>query len=128
MAQVLTKHERREFSRIALHRPAIIEVTGARTACELLDISLRGALVQAPAAFGGAVGAACTLNIRLDHGSVTIRMEGTIAHRDSGCVGVRSRVVDLDSATHLRRVLEMNLGDERLLDRELSALVANRRG
>jgi hypothetical protein len=126
MAQVLTKTERREFSRIALHRPALIEVAGQATACELLDISLRGALIQAPPAFGAAVGAPCTLTIRLDHGAVTIRMEGTIAHRDSYCVGVRSRVVDLDSATHLRRVLELNLGDERLLERELTALIANR--
>ena len=126
MAKVTTSHERRQFSRIALHRPALIEVSGARTAAELLDISLRGALVHVPSSFGGAVGAPCTLTIRLDHGAAFIRMVGTIAHRDAQAVGLRCREVDLDSATHLRRVVEMNLGDERLLDRELSALVATR--
>ena len=126
MGKVTTNHERRQFSRIALHRPAMIEVNGARTSAALLDISLRGALVQVPAAFGGAVGASCTLTIRLDQGAAFIRMIGTIAHRDTEAVGLRCREVDLDSATHLRRVVEMNLGDERLLDRELSALVSSR--
>ena len=32
--------------------------------------------------------------------------------------------IDLDSITHLRRLVELNLGDEKLLERELSHLAA----
>ncbi|MNJ68362.1 hypothetical protein D3C77_646020 [compost metagenome] len=30
--------------------------------------------------------------------------------------------IDVESASHLRRLVEFNLGDERLLERELAAL------
>jgi hypothetical protein len=32
--------------------------------------------------------------------------------------------IDLDSITHLRRLVELNAGDPALLERELTALVA----
>ena len=37
--------------------------------------------------------------------------------------GLICRNLDIDSATHLRRLVELNLGDPKLLERELSALV-----
>jgi hypothetical protein len=127
MGKVLVNQERRDFSRITLHRPSLIDVRGAKTSCELVDISLRGALVRVPNAFGWAEGEACTLFIRLDQGANTIRMSGTIAHRDANAVGVHCREIDLDSVAHLRRLLEVNLADERLLHRELIALIESQR-
>ncbi len=115
--------ERRRFSRIAFHRPATLELAAERATCELLDVSLKGALVEAPATFRGAVGQACALTIQLDAGDAVLRMEGTIAHRGGTQVGVRCTGIDLDSIAHLRRIVELNLGDEDLLHRELSALV-----
>ena len=123
MAKVVVNQERREFSRIAFHRPSLLEVRGAKTSCELVDISLRGALVRVPDGFGWGEGEACTLFIRLDQGASTIRMSGTIAHRDSNTVGVHCREIDLDSIAHLRRLVEVNLADDRLLHRELIALI-----
>lgn len=123
MATVVTKEERRDFSRISLHRPATIEVGGVKTPCALLDISLRGALVRIPPVLAASEGQPCTLVIRLDHGIETIRMRGVVAHRKEDTVGVRSNEVDLDGIAHLRRLLEVNLGEEALLHRELAALV-----
>jgi hypothetical protein len=118
--------ERRRFSRISFHRPASLVAEGRSATCELLDVSLRGALVEAPAAFSAGIGARCSLAIRLDAGDATIRMEGEIAHREGAQVGVRCREIDLDSIAHLRRLVELNLGDEDLVHRELAALVARR--
>ncbi len=127
MACAFTREERRDFSRIALHRPATLDVQGTKTACELLDVSLRGVLLRVPPAFGAAVGQGCSVTVRLDRGFSLIRMTGTIAHRGDETVGLRCREIDLDSVAHLRRLVEVNLGDDRLLRREWTALVSMRR-
>ena len=64
-----TRDERRRFSRIAFHRPAELEVRGHRTSCDLLDVSLKGALVEVPAGFEHPVGTGCSLSIHLDAGA-----------------------------------------------------------
>jgi hypothetical protein len=126
MATVIAKVERRDFSRIALKRPARLETGGAQAACELQDVSLRGALVRVHRDFAAPAGRPATLVILLDHGAAAIRMRGTVAHRDDETLGLRCREVDLEGLTHLRRILEVNLGEERLLQRELEALLASR--
>ncbi len=125
MSIVLAKEERRNFSRIALDRLASLEVGGASTACDLVDISLRGALVRVPAKLRADAGQECTLTVQLDLGAVLIRMRGAVAHHADRAVGVRCTDIDLDSIAHLRRLLEVNLGDDRLLHRELAALITS---
>jgi hypothetical protein len=120
--------ERRRFSRISFHRPAELDLSGDRTTGELLDVSLKGALVEMPRGFDARVGQPCSLSIRLDAADAAIRMEGEIAHRRGMLVGVRCDEIDLDSIAHLRRLVELNLGDDELLHRELTALVAERAG
>ena len=94
--------------------------------CEVLDVSLKGALVEVPISFGARGGERCTLVIRLDAGDAVIRMDGEIAHREGTLAGVRCTAIDLESISHLRRLVELNLGDEEALHRELSNLVAHR--
>ena len=50
-------------------------------------------------------------------------MRGAVAHRAADTAGIRCDEMDLDSVSELRLV-ELNLGDERMLHRELVALVA----
>jgi hypothetical protein len=118
--------ERRRFSRITFHRPAELEVDGRTVACEVSDLSLRGALVEAPVAFAARAGDRCALTVRLDAGVAEIRMLGEVVHREGAQVGIRCVEIDLDSIMHLRRLVELNLGDEEALHRELSALVGSR--
>jgi hypothetical protein len=118
--------ERRRFSRIGFHRPADLGVGRTSTACQVLDVSLRGALVEVPGTFEARAGERCTLVIRLDAGDVEIRMEAEVAHREPTRVGVQCVEIDLDSISHLRRLVELNLGDDELLHRELSALIRPR--
>lgn len=118
--------ERRRFSRIAFHRPAELDVRIARGTCEVLDVSMKGALVEVPHGFPAHVGQRCTLAIRLDAGEAVIQMEGEVVHREGTQAGIRCVEIDLDSISHLRRLVELNVGDEEILHRELSALVARR--
>jgi hypothetical protein len=53
-------------------------------------------------------------------------MAGEVVHREWTLVGVRCVEIDLESISHLRRLVELNLGDAELLHRELSALVRPR--
>ncbi len=115
--------ERRRFSRITFHRPAELEALGGRASCEVLDVSLQGALLETPASFRGAVVETCKLTIRLDAQDAVVRMDGQIVHREGVQVGIRCTGLDLDSIAHLRRIVELNLGDDAMLHRELSALV-----
>jgi hypothetical protein len=115
--------ERRHFHRILFDANA--ELSFDLTSCEVqvLDISLQGALVTCKLA-GSHIpekGQELTLDIRLD-GDVHIVMHGEASHIEDGRLGVACTSIDIDSITHLRRLLELNLGDPELLDRELAAL------
>ncbi len=121
-----TAEDRRRFSRIVFHRPAELDIRFAQATCEVIDVSLKGALVEAPVGFDARVGQRCTLAIHLDAGDAVIRMEGEIVHREGTLVGVRCVEIDLDSISHLRRLVELNVGDDEVLHRELSALVRGR--
>jgi PilZ domain-containing protein len=123
MAMVERHDERRRFSRIAFHRPAELVVGAAATTCGVLDVSLRGALVEVPAAFPAELGQACALVIRLAALDAAIELAGVVVHREGATLGVRCTGIDLESITHLRRLVELNLGDTDLLHRELGALV-----
>lgn len=117
---------RRRFSRIQFHRAAELILGNDRIAVEVVDISLNGALLQTSAGFSGRKGQPCSLSIRLEPSESHIRMIGELAHVEPGRVGVRREEIDLESMAHLRRLVELNLGDPALLDREFDALVAER--
>ena len=52
-------------------------------------------------------------------------MEARVVHVEGRYAGLRCLAIDLDSVTHLRRLVELNLGDPALLERELSALIGD---
>ena len=55
---------------------------------------------------------------------IAIAMAGELTHVDEGRAGVLCRSIDLESITHLRRLIEVNLGDAAASERELKALIA----
>jgi hypothetical protein len=114
--------DRRHFWRAHFKSPVLLTLHGAVQEAKLHDISLKGALVEAPTGWAGQPGDRCQLRLNLG-ADVTINMNTTVAHFDAGRVGLRCENIDLDSVTHLRRLVELNAGDPGLLDRELSALV-----
>jgi hypothetical protein len=96
-----------------------------RMVCELYDISLRGALVGACSGATPPPGTACKLILELDGNSdERIVMQGEIAHKIENRVGIHCLSIDIDSMTHLRRLVEYNLGESSLLERDLEALLS----
>ena len=117
--------ERRLHSRIAFHTPAYLYVGEDVLGVQVLDISLKGALVKLPLDATFPEGIACRLDVSLDDVNDHIQMEGRIAHLNNNRIGVLCQTIDLDSVTHLRRLVELNLGDPELLSRELSVLISD---
>jgi hypothetical protein len=120
-----TTDERRQHLRIAFQAPAQLVLASGRIDVAVLDISLKGALVRLPANAAIEDGATCKLYIQLDKMDEQIGMEAQITHAEDGNAGLLCLIIDIDSVTHLRRLVELNLGDPALLERELSTLVAD---
>ncbi|MDP3538356.1 MAG: PilZ domain-containing protein [Azonexus sp.] len=113
---------RRQFSRISFQTQARLFLPNGEFAVELVDLSLKGALICPIGDLFVTVGSNCTLKFRLNDSETSIRMECTIVHHQGSYFGLACREIDLDSVTHLRRLVALNLGDEALLERELSLL------
>ncbi len=113
---------RRKFSRIPFQAEASLFLPDGEYVVEVLDLSLKGALIHPNANVFITVGSNCTLKIRLDHSGASVRMDAAVVHHMGNYYGLACRDIDLDSVTHLRRLVALNLGDEALAEREFALL------
>lgn len=118
-------HNRRQYWRAHFRADATLQTGTATQSCLIEDISLRGALLEMPAGISVAVGKKCDLLLELSSG-MAIAMQGTIVHVEDQSVGFQCGSIDLDSLTHLRRLIELNAGDAKVYDRDLSTLLHDR--
>jgi len=124
MDQNESQTERRAFSRIPFSGKVTIVRDQAQWAADLLDISMKGVLVARPADWNINPGDDFNLILSLDERNrYTITMDASLAHASQDSLGFCCDHIDLESMTHLRRLLELNLGDEDRINRELSALI-----
>lgn len=115
-------NDQRRFSRIPFHADVQLRLGQDGHSAHLLDIALKGALVELRQPVAALLGKPCQLKLNLGGDGKAIVMEGVVVHQEGQHVGIECRYIDLDSLTSLRRLAELNLGDEALMDRELSHL------
>jgi pSer/pThr/pTyr-binding forkhead associated (FHA) protein len=113
--------DQRRFSRVPFQVEVTLHRADRRWTSRLLDISLHGALIERPPNWSGEEGLPHRLDVHLD-GGVVISMDVQVAHSDNSRLGLSCEDIDVDSITHLRRLVELNLGDAELVERELHAL------
>ena len=113
---------KRQFTRIIFDSPVYLSNKTASWKSELLDISLNGVLIERPVDWNATVGDIFKLTLDLNNSDIEIRMEVEVAHMENNHVGLHCKHIDLDSITHLRRLVELNVGNTDILNRELSAL------
>jgi hypothetical protein len=118
-----TGSNRRHFTRIPMDSEVSLVCGDQQWSTQLLDISLKGALLQTPDDFHDIPESACRLSFSLNEIGATIVMEGSIIHHENSQLGLRCDSIDLDSITHLKRMVELNLGDQSLLEREMHELL-----
>ncbi|KTC12433.1 pilus assembly protein [Pseudomonas marginalis ICMP 9505] len=114
--------DRRRFRRIAFDAKTELRQNGQEWSVQLVDLSLKGLLVQRPQPWLGSADAAFDVDIHLD-AETDVQMQVRLTHDDHGQLGFVCEHIDLDSISHLRRLIELNLGDEDELHRELAALL-----
>lgn len=116
-----TSNERRRFQRIAFDAPTEITQGERSWSVVLHDVSLKGVLIKQPKGWNGDPHQPFEARITLND-EAHVQMEVVLTRTQGELLGFVCRHIDLDSISHLRRLVELNLGDESLLERELAAL------
>lgn len=113
--------ERRQFSRVLFD--AWVELRQGERSWQttVVDLSLNGLLVSEPMDWEIDDTKPLVAAIRLD-AHATIQMTVLWRHSRNGHIGFECEHIDLDSISNLRRLVELNLGDPVLLERQLGAL------
>ncbi len=114
--------DKRRFSRIPFDANVLLSKDGKEWRTSMLDISLNGLLVRTPENWEAVVGQHLDAEILFSDAGPVIAAEVTVAHQQDGRIGLQVLNIDVDSVAHLRRLVELNLGDEALLNRELELL------
>ncbi len=113
---------RRQFTRILFSIKATLAVADKNYPVSIHDISLNGALVTAPKCQHSLKGKLGTLGFNLNENESEVLMHIAVVHETTEEVGLQCNAIDIDSITHLRRLVELNLGDDSQLNKELSQL------
>ena len=117
-----TMENRRQFTRILFSIDAQLEVEEQSYTVNIHDISLNGALVTAPENAEKIKNKLGLLTFQLADSDTQVSMHVAIVHVAKDEIGLQCNAIDIDSVTYLRRLVELNLGDESQLNKELSQL------
>ncbi len=116
--------ERRKFSRILFDAHVELAQGDCHWRASLLDISLKGLLIQQELPKPVKRDEPILVKILLSD-SASIAMTVTVAHQHHNQTGLSCTTIDIDSVTHLRRLIELNLGDAGAAERELNELMSD---
>ncbi len=116
------RDDRRLFSRINFGTEAYISQGEGRIACQLVDISLNGVLIEAHSELLIDRNQPCTLLIRLsDEATITMHIE--LIHISRKLLGFQCSTIDMESIGHLRRLIELNIPGSEASQRVLAELL-----
>lgn len=114
--------ERRRFKRVTFDAKTHITQGDRRWQVQLIDLSLRGVLIHRPDDWVVDPKKHFLINIHLTD-LIEVRMDAELRHEERGHIGFACLHIGLEDIGHLRRIIELNLGDMEELERELGALV-----
>lgn len=113
--------DERRFRRV----PFVTEVqlvAGSRCCCcRLLDIAMKGALLECKEPWGLPIGSRADLTISLPDSTITLAFDAELVHHEGDHLGFQFLHEDLETFTHLRTLLELNSGDPEGVRSELLA-------
>jgi hypothetical protein len=115
--------EKRRFSRIKIEEKCVVECGNDFVEGRLLNVSLKGALMEFDGEIDFQSGAGCRLSFNLGNPDFYLEFMVEVAHCNDCVAGVRFVEADLNTMIHLRNLLEARTGDPLLVKRELDFLV-----
>ncbi len=103
--------DKRYFSRINFTAKSQIEIDDKVYSGELLDLSLRGALLNFKEQIPAKMNDICTLTINLHTSDIRLIFDAELVHIDQKGLGFKFISEDVSTMTHLRNLLSLNVGD-----------------
>ncbi|MFO1388250.1 PilZ domain-containing protein [Cellvibrio sp.] len=116
--------ERRRFSRIDFDARVEIAQGDKNWQAQLLDISLKGVLLAKLGPYQLEPDAPLLVKIILSD-QTSIAMSAQVVHQRVDQLHLACITIDIDSISHLRRLIELNMGDAAAAERELTELIAS---
>ncbi|ODP96496.1 MULTISPECIES: PilZ domain-containing protein [Salinivibrio] len=115
--------ERRKFSRVMYRAPAILKQDEQAWHAQVLDLSLKGVLLSRPENWqADPQHTAFSLVFYLHDSDVELDMDCILVNNCENYLHLYIDHIDIDSASHLKRLVELNVGNDELLHRELAQL------
>lgn len=116
-----TGQEKRHYRRIPFIAEVVMTKGSDEWASVLLDISLKGMLIDVPSEIQPDMQGIYSVELVLGE-DVSIRMEARISHINNDFWGMQWENIDIEGLSHLRRLLELNLSDSDEMHREIAEL------
>lgn len=109
--KVGTHMDQRRFRRIPFEAEVQVAVGDRNWGCDLIDLALKGALLESRLPLPLALGTRAALSLPLPGSSVSLNFDAELIHREGKRLGFKFLHEDLETLTHLRTLLELNTGD-----------------
>ncbi|MFW3896139.1 PilZ domain-containing protein [Pseudomonas bharatica] len=116
------QNDRRRFKRIAFDAPTELIQGARRWKAALVDISLKGLLVEVPSSWDADGEQLFDAEVTLSP-DAKVLMQVQLRHVEKTQLGFICLHIDLASMEHLRRLVELNLADRTELEREFHQLI-----
>ena len=114
--------ERRQFSRVVYQTPTDISQGNVNVSGSVQDLSLHGLLIQCDKLQQLRSDLPVQVSLTLENSDINIQLEATIVSTINTSMRLRIEHLDIDSISHLKRLVELNVGDDELLYREIEHL------
>lgn len=114
--------EKRYFHRVGHDARATLSQGTQTWPCTVEDVSLKGCMVKLADEARLDPNRTYHVEIHLSY-AIHIEMDGTLAHQSGPHVGFYCTRIDSDSVAQLKRLVELNLGDSALLQRDIRAML-----
>lgn len=116
-------NEKRHFVRVTFHNKVKVDFGNKSISGELENISLNGALITFDQPCSLTPSDLATLHLALSEYEHTLQMSAVLAHHEQNSYGFKFKEMDINTMSDLRRLLELNTGDETEIVHELEFLV-----
>ncbi len=117
--------ERRVFSRIKFVADVKLICDGVTYGADMLDISLRGALIIPHDDLKIKSGDLCELKFALPETDIVLQFAMELVHAAEDNLGFKFLSENVDTMTHLRQLLSLNLGNPTKITEELPFLISD---
>ncbi|MDA7746123.1 PilZ domain-containing protein [Psychromonas sp.] len=119
--------ERRKFSRVNFQGSCSLIFDKPKEHHDfealLVDISLDGALISIQPIVVDLEEELVQLHLTLEGSDIELVLNGFVCHQQEALLGVQFTKLSIETITHLKRLIELNLGDTKSMNREFSELI-----